>query len=138
MNKEEYESVVNNCRLTDGTDFSIPIVLPVKGQTENYIHSGQMHALVDFQGTPQGLIDIQSVFRIDPASDAEKIFGTADARHPGVSLFLKSSSLCAGGDIFIPESAIPSHRYYRTPREIRRYLAGCYRLLRLYLMMLLH
>src|SRR5699024_5629352 len=45
MNKEDYQSVVRNLRLADGTIWSLPITLPVSKQLADHIDLGEYVSL---------------------------------------------------------------------------------------------
>ncbi len=82
MNKEDYESVVENMRLKDGTLFPIPIVLDVSESCAYTV--GDRIILCDQFGNPLATMDVTSRFTPDKQKEVRGVYGTEDSMHPGV------------------------------------------------------
>lgn len=102
MTEEDYRSVLENMRLSDGTVWSLPIVLPVTKKQFATLAIGQRVAL---QSAADGLIyailEISSLYSTDHAHEARKVFKTEDEQHPGVKRLYLRSNVCAGGAVFV-------------------------------------
>ncbi|HQQ74607.1 MAG TPA: sulfate adenylyltransferase [Pseudomonadales bacterium] len=126
MNLADSLSVAEKLHTTEGLFWPVPIVNVVKDVSG--IAGAKRIALRDpnVEGNP--VIAIMNVDAIDEASDdqmrfmAEKIFGTLDDKHPGVSVFLNAGRLLVSGSIqvlnysYFPEEFPDT---FRTATEIR-------------------
>lgn len=85
MNESDYRSVVTDMRLADGTVWSIPITLAVAESVASELKLGQQVALVgETDGTIYAVLDIESIYQVDQAEEARRVFKTDDPAHPGV------------------------------------------------------
>ncbi|HEX8253764.1 MAG TPA: sulfate adenylyltransferase, partial [Thermoanaerobaculia bacterium] len=81
MSKADFERVVEEMRLADGTLFPIPVTLPVDT-------APQQGAEVALRGTDNALLavmTVEEVFEWDRERVAANVFGTTDRRHPLVA-----------------------------------------------------
>lgn len=107
MGADDYRSVVDRIRLASGDIWSMPIVLPC---ADTNIKAGVRAALTDERGETVAILDVTEVFEGDLASDAEKVYGTADNAHPGVAAVMEGGPRYAGGKITLvamPEPQFP-------------------------------
>lgn len=123
MEESEFNSVVRTMRLPAGDPFPLPVVFDVTSDTARRLHGGDLLTLV-FEGTEVGEIAVDSWFTCDKGSAVEKVYGTSDARHPGVAHFIEM------GDQFVSGPARLFQRlpfefsdYDLTPAESRAYFA---------------
>jgi len=82
MNEADYQAVVSDMRLADGTLWPIPIVLDVPDSAE--LTAGESIVLCDQYGNPLAVMDIESRFTPDKDAEVTKVYGTDDVTHPGV------------------------------------------------------
>jgi sulfate adenylyltransferase len=120
MNEEDYMSVVEGMRLSDGTLFPIPIVLDVP-ESSPY-HVGDTILLCDQFGNPLATMNITSRFRPDKAKEARGVYGTEDRMHPGVQyLYDEMKSVYLGGSVY--KIALPVRndfaQFRKTPDELK-------------------
>lgn len=123
MNEDDYRHVVERMRLADGTVWSLPITLPVHAETASELRIGQEAALIgEEDGVLYGTIEVQSIFEIDPYHEAEQVFRTTDAAHPGVQKLLERPTFCVGGSIRLLRRRKPERfgEYYFDPAETRQ------------------
>jgi sulfate adenylyltransferase len=119
MGEEDYNGVVKDMRLKDGTFFPITITLPVSGFSEGNL--GKEIALRDAKNDLIGIMKIEEVFSVDPVNEAKYVYGSTDARHPLIA------ELHSWGDKYISGSIkvlnLPKHYDFRelrlTPAEVR-------------------
>jgi sulfate adenylyltransferase len=83
MGREEYQRVVEDMRLSDGSLFPIPITLPV-GQ-DSTVSLDQEYALRDARNELLAIMRVDEIYPWDRSEAAERVFGTTDLRHPLVS-----------------------------------------------------
>lgn len=123
MGEQDYNSVVENMRLADGTIWSIPITLSVEREIANNIRLGQEVALVgESDDVIYGIIKVDSVYNVDQIKEAVHVFKTADKEHPGVEKLLSRSSIYVGGPIQVLNRPKPEkfEDFYFDPVETRR------------------
>lgn len=85
MEREDYESVLNHMRLSDGTVWPIPVTLDVSMDTAQKLEPGQPLALRDEEGFMLAVLTVKEVWQQDRQRHALAVFGTDDPRrHPGV------------------------------------------------------
>ncbi|WP_163860335.1 sulfate adenylyltransferase [Paenibacillus elgii] len=104
MKEEDYHSVVENMRLSNGTVWSIPITLPVDFQFSKQLHVGEQVALVGEEDKIiYGIIEVESIYSVDHKNEAQKVFKTDDLQHPGVQKLFSRSSVYVGGPVKVLE-----------------------------------
>jgi len=121
MNESDYIRVRDEMRLTDGTVWSIPIVLPVPEELEEAVKRAVYATLTDQQGLPIAIVQVESVYRIDREKEAEKVFLTTDQAHPGVARLAQQSPLVVGGEVWLlnrPHQPFPAYAF--DPAETRK------------------
>lgn len=126
LNKEDYESVVHKMRLANGTVWSIPITLSVSEEQAEQLEVSKRVALVGEQdGVVYGLLDVQSVYKVDQAVEARNVFKTEDTEHPGVSKLFERSPYYVGGPVQVLNRPQPERfgEFYFDPADTRRLFA---------------
>jgi sulfate adenylyltransferase len=122
MGKADYERVMQEMRLADGTLFPMPITLTVKkdelpGKTEQVV-------LRDSRNNAFAIMDLEEIYSWDPAVEAQKVFGTTDPRHPIVSEMSRWGDLAISGKLQVFD--MPHYADFvelrRTPAEVRAIL----------------
>ncbi|MHC4082954.1 MAG: pyruvate kinase, partial [Planctomycetota bacterium] len=121
MGPQDLESVLAEMELTDGTVWPLPIVLDVSEQDARNLVPGQTLALADDQGRAIGLMELDNVFAWDRRRVAERVYGTADQRHPGVRRTMAAGPMLLAGPIWqFARRSSETHAYELTPRQTRR------------------
>lgn len=126
LNQEDYESVVQKMRLADGTVWSIPITLSVSEEQARQLEVSKRVALVGEQdGVVYGLLDVESVYKVDQAEEARNVFKTEDKEHPGVAKLFERSPYYVGGPVQVLNRPQPERfgEFYFDPAETRRLFA---------------
>jgi sulfate adenylyltransferase len=122
MGKADYERVMDEMRLADGTLFPMPITLTVR--KEEFPEHAKQVVLRDARNNSFAIMDIEEVFSWDPQVEAQKVFGTTDPRHPIVSEMTRWGDLCISGKLQVFD--LPSYSDFvelrRTPAEVREML----------------
>jgi len=99
MDADDYESVQRECRLSDGTVWSLPIVLPVPASDVDEVREASRVLLRDEQGEPAGLIEAPDLFERDKETEAERVYQTTEREHPGVRNIYDESDWAAAGTV---------------------------------------
>ncbi len=123
MNKADYEAVCDGMRLADGTLWPLPVTLDVTEDVAAKLEPGSKLALRDPEGVMLAAIEVEDIWELDRESEAERVYGTQDRKHPAVSyLFEKSNGVLVGGRVLGFQA--PWHYDYAalraTPEDLRR------------------
>ena len=88
MVKDDYMSVLEKGRLSDGTIWPVPISFAPIGDRNAEIIAGlevgSEVALIDSSNEPVAILAIEDIFDYDKEHRAQSLFGTTDRNHPGV------------------------------------------------------
>jgi sulfate adenylyltransferase len=122
LNRADYQRVVENMRLADGTLWPMPITLDVSEEFAGQLDRGTRVALRDPEGVLIAVLEVGDVWRPDRLHEARRIFGDADERHPGVfHLLHRTGPVYVGGRLYGIEP--PTHYDFPqlrgSPRELR-------------------
>ncbi|MDG4551205.1 MAG: bifunctional sulfate adenylyltransferase/adenylylsulfate kinase [Candidatus Contendobacter sp.] len=122
LNQADYDRVVAEMRLGDGTLWPIPITLDVSEAFADQIGRGGRVALRDAEGVFLAVLEVGDIWRPDPLREARQVFGTDDDAHPGVfHLRHRTGPVYVGGRLHGIEP--PTHydfpQWRDSPRELR-------------------
>ncbi|MFA4946116.1 MAG: sulfate adenylyltransferase [Candidatus Micrarchaeia archaeon] len=128
MVHEDYESVLNEGRLANGTPWPVPLSFAPSGQrnaeTVASLKEGDRIALIDRSKKPIAVLNLEDNFSYDREDRAQKLFGTRDRSHPGVdSIFRRMGERSLGGKIDLIERVHwgPFEDIRKSPEETWRY-----------------
>jgi sulfate adenylyltransferase len=122
MGKADYERVLREMRLADGTLFPIPVTLTLDESA--LPKTGNDLALRDSHNNLIAILQVEEVFSWDPREEAQQVLQTVDPRHPLVSEMITWGNRCVSGALKVVD--LP--RYYdfvdlrRTPAAVRALL----------------
>jgi len=124
LSEEDYNGVVENMRMADGTLWPMPINLDVSEKFAEDIEVGQDIALRDQEGVILAMMSVTDKWVPNKAREAEKVFGADDDAHPAVNyLHNQAGNVYLGGPITGIQQ--PVHYDFRarrdTPNELRAY-----------------
>ena len=85
MSEADYQSVLDNMRLTNGYIFPLPITLPIEADEKEQIELGQDIALRSPRNELLAIMTVDEIYEWDLEEVAQKAFGTLDLRHPLVA-----------------------------------------------------
>jgi sulfate adenylyltransferase len=123
MTPADYEGVCHNMRLSSGVLWPMPITLDVKEEFAKSLTPGSSKvALRDAEGVMLAVLHVEAVWQPDRKAEAQSVFGTTSAVHPGVDYLLnKGNAWYVGGRVEGLQA--PSHYDFRTlrltPAELR-------------------
>jgi sulfate adenylyltransferase len=103
MGQADYDSVVENMRLQDGTVWSLPITLPVTQELADRIEVGTTVALVGEDGVIYGTLDVSEKYTPDKLREAELVYRTTEEAHPGVAKLFARPDVYLAGEIWLLE-----------------------------------
>jgi len=115
MTESDYDSVLENMRLSSGELFSLPIVLDVDEQFADQLSIGEKILLREKEGFKIAYMNIESIWKPDFDQEAKLVYGTTDKSHPAVNyMFDIGDKIYVGGKI--EKIAMPNHYDYRQYR----------------------
>ena len=123
MGKADYQRVINEMRLENGTLFPMPVTLPLDPK----ILEGGVEQVVlsDARNNRLAVMQIEEVYEWNAEEEAQLVLGTTDLRHPLVSEMKRWGKVYASGAIRMLE--LPRYHDFinlrRTPAEVRKILS---------------
>lgn len=124
MSQQDYESVIENTTLADGTVWPIPYYLDLDLTKAENVDVGDKIALRDSEGFMSAVMTVESKWQPDKNIEAQKVYGTTDTGHPGVEyLFNVVGDVYIGGKVDAVQ--LPFHYDFEafryTPDELRQH-----------------
>ena len=104
MGAADYQPVLHEMRLANGLPWSLPITLRVadgKGLRETVALRAPDRSIL-------GLLEVRDVYQGPRAEEAELVFGTSDAKHPGVAHLYAQGDFLVAGDIRLLRRTTPA------------------------------
>jgi sulfate adenylyltransferase len=122
MTRADYDPVVEDMRLADGTLWPIPITLDVDATVAEGLGEGATLALRDAEGVMVAALHVEDVWQADREHEAREVFGSTHPEHPGVAHLLeRTKPWYVGGRL--EGVAAPHHYDFKTlrmsPAELR-------------------
>ena len=115
MSSADYRSCLDSMRLTSGVVWPIPITLAVSAEQAKPLREGQEIALREADGRLLALLTLREKFGYDRVEEAQKVYRTTDARHPGVARLYAQGEVLLGGEVAVVNrpnhAAFPQYRY---------------------------
>lgn len=119
MTKNDYESVLNNMRLSSGFIWPIPITLDVSDNVASQIDENTVVALT-FKDKIVGIMQIEEKYKYSKEIEAQLVYKTMSKEHPGVRELYSQGEIYIGGKIIMINA--PKHQfseYFYTPKQMR-------------------
>ncbi|MBT9171252.1 MAG: Sulfate adenylyltransferase [Actinobacteria bacterium] len=122
IGKEDYHSILHNMRLKDSLPWTIPITLAVIKDEAKSFKEGEDIALQDGEGEILAVLHLEEKYLAEKDQEALQVYGTQDAKHPGVAYLYQSGEVLLGGRISLLRR--PKHtqfeKYRFDPKDTRR------------------
>jgi sulfate adenylyltransferase len=99
MTGGDYQTVVGDMRLQNGTVWSIPITLAVNKDVVDKINSASEIALYDHNKHLLAILNVEDIYQYEKEKEVEKVFRTTDGAHPGVAYVYEQEGYLVGGEI---------------------------------------
>ena len=124
LDQADYDGVVENMRLADGTLWPMPVTLDVSEAFAETVELGTDIALRDQEGVILATMTVTDKWVPNKPREAEMVFGADDVAHPAVNyLHHQAGAVYLGGPITGIQQ--PVHYDFRarrdTPNELRAY-----------------
>jgi sulfate adenylyltransferase len=123
MTRADYEGVCQKMRLASGVLWPMPITLDVTEDFAKKLQPGSSKvALRDAEGVMLAVLHVEEVWQADRKAEAQSVFGSTSAAHPGADYAInKSNPWYVGGKLEGVQA--PSHYDFKTirltPAELR-------------------
>ena len=125
MTKDDYDSVIDTMRLSNGLPWTIPVTLSVDDDTAVGLKEDQEIALLDGEHL-MGMMTITEKFKADKEREAREVYRTTDEAHPGVARLHRQGNWLLGGEVFMlngpKDVEFPELRH--EPAQTRRMFAA--------------
>ncbi len=124
LNKADYDTVLENMRLQDGSIWPIPITLDVTAEFADKFNTSDEIALKDKEGFTIAVLSVESIWTPDKMAEAEKVILTTDDSHPAVNYLInESNSVYVGGPV--KGLMLPKQYDYKelrhSPQQVREF-----------------
>lgn len=121
MGAADFHRVCDEMRLPNGAVWPVPIICPVNQAAAERIELGQPVALVDDQRRLLAVMGVDEKYQHDKRKEAEQVFRTMDAAHPGVAVTMQQGEVCLGGplEVITPRYAPEFPERRLTPAQTR-------------------
>lgn len=126
MTQTDYDAVVNDMRLADGTLWPMPVTLDVDQATAEAAQQAGQLTLRDPEGVVIAILNVADAWQPNKDKEAELVFGKNDKKHPAVNYLLnQAGDFYLGGELLGLQ--LPTHYDYQhlrhTPQEVRNKFA---------------
>ena len=123
LSRADYEGVVHNMRLTDGALWPMPIMLDVPQGVAQKLQVGDTVLLKDSCFITLATMKIEDIWKPNKQEEAQHVFGTTSADHPGVDyLYNRMHDFYIGGTVTLVQ--MPRHYDFnelrRTPDQMKQ------------------
>jgi sulfate adenylyltransferase len=103
MEQADYEKVVEDMRLTNGTVWSLPVTLSVSEEVAAPLKEGNWIRLDNSQGKFIGVLELTQKYHYNKAHEALNVYGTDDHAHPGVKVVYEQGPVNLAGPVWLLE-----------------------------------
>ncbi len=128
MNRADYNSVVENMHLADGSLWPMPITLDVSQKVSQTLQAGDTIALQTPEFVPLCNLTITDIWEPDKLKEAQNVYGTTNTDHPGVDYLINQTGQFYIGGNITPIRALKKHKLHydftelrKTPAELKQY-----------------
>jgi sulfate adenylyltransferase len=120
MGKVDYDTVVQNMKLSNGLPWSIPVTLAIDKNKAMELKAGETINLVH-NGVVYGLMTVEEIFIPDKLVEAEMVYQTTEVAHPGVKKLFERAELYLAGPITMVKRPKKNQfdDYYLDPAQTR-------------------
>ena len=118
--EDDFNSVVDTMRLSEGTIWTVPIIIQIDKMDAKRLENVPKILLVDDTGLKIAILHNESIFMMNKQKVLIKLFGTDNPRHPGVNKVLAGGDYIIGGKIELLQRTSNNFKHYElTPTQTR-------------------
>lgn len=126
MTRDDYTAVVQRKRLASGHLWTIPVVLAVTAEQAERVATGSRAALCEGERV-LAILHVRDKYAYDKLEEADFVYRTQDANHPGVARLYAQGDVLLGGEIDVIDLPGAAHAAFTdlrlTPAETRAIFA---------------
>lgn len=119
MGQADFQSVLQQMKLANGTIWPIPVTLSIK--KEDLPGNGDFITLRDAFNRFLAVMRIEEIYSFDWREETDQVYGTTDIKHPMVSEMISWGEQCISGELRVLN--LPQHDDFPelrfTPRQTR-------------------
>ncbi|HUF38315.1 MAG TPA: bifunctional sulfate adenylyltransferase/adenylylsulfate kinase [Anaerolineales bacterium] len=119
MGRADYQRVLTEMRLADGTLFPIPVTLTIS--RDDIPTRSEWLALRDAHNNLLAVMRVEEFYNWDPNMEARLVFSSTDHRHPMVSEMIRWDDFCVSGELKV--LSLPKYHDFvelrHTPAQVR-------------------
>ncbi|MEA5572385.1 sulfate adenylyltransferase [Calothrix sp. UHCC 0171] len=101
MNQADYNGVVEDMHLANGTAWSIPVTLSVTEDIAASLKEGSYVRLNNPAGKYIGVLHLTEKYTYDKQREAIKVYRTDEEKHPGVKVLYNQGAIHLAGDVLL-------------------------------------
>lgn len=127
MSQNEYQSVLDNMTLLDGSFFPLPINLSIDNKMKEKIQDNNYKyiTLKDQFGFPIAIMQIIDIYKPNLEEECMKAYNTIDLNHPYVKIVMDRKNLYYIGGKIVQHIQLPKHFDFNnlrlTPQQTKQY-----------------
>lgn len=99
VGKKDYDSIINNMRLTSGIVWTIPITLQIKEEEYKELKNKKRIALKNEKSEIVAVLNVEEVYKVDLEQEALQVYKTTDVKHPAVKYLFNAGEYCISGEV---------------------------------------
>lgn len=121
MGKKDFNGVIDNFRLSDGTIWPLPIILDVTKEQADGLKIGDEVALVNENNQIVAILYLTEKYNYNKEEMCQKIYGSTDKKHPGVKMIDRMNPVLLAGKIeLLKRRDSETKEYELTPKQVRQ------------------
>lgn len=122
MEQADYQSVVDNMRLSNGVVWSVPVTLSVTEEIASSLKEGDLVRLDNSAGKFIGVLELTQKYPYDKKREAVNVYRTDDEKHPGVRVVYNQGPINLAGPVWLLQRDPHPHfpKYQIDPAESRK------------------
>jgi sulfate adenylyltransferase len=121
MSDADFHGVCDSMRLASGLPWSVPVTCSVDKATAEKLELGGQVALTDERERLLAVMTLEEKYHHDKAKECQKVYQTADEKHPGVAVTMSQGDVCLSGPLEVLHARHEPDwtRYRLTPTQTR-------------------
>jgi len=121
MKSADYNSVLDNIRLKDGTIWSVPITLSTDKKEAKKLKRGEELLITDEAQRPIAILQVEEIYPHNKTKRCKAVYATTSLAHPGVKAVKRMGDVLLGGEIkLLNRPKLPLGGTTLTPKETRQ------------------
>ncbi|HAC62020.1 MAG TPA: sulfate adenylyltransferase, partial [Cyanothece sp. UBA12306] len=101
LERADYETVVEDMRLSSGLPWSIPVTLSVDEEIADSLKEGNWIRLNDPEGNFIGVLELTQKYHYNKTHEARNVYGTEESKHPGVKVVYEQGAVNLAGPVWL-------------------------------------